>query len=324
MSEQDSMLGQFFTWTNLVRTTATVVLEAYVWTQMAYLPVWFLNITATLAALTILLPNLEPRFRGRGARLFHIVSAAIPVRFVISILLGFFGEPFFRSPPFRTEARTVLNSSPIRKQLTPFVVTHGNPSRPTVSPVPFLIYLEVVNLQSVPSRISDYSVAIGRCYLYGWWCKWYPLPTIPLESSALFFLLPNRAPNRTSLQNKPIIWLPTGSILLAPPEKPEYLASALLLQPDRLFDTELHRTIPSHETIAGWAAFDHSQGFKVFKGPNVYFRISVRDSAGIENVTVYRTPLYSNELMSTTMATLTLTGIGRDLRHLSVESYTKE
>lgn len=309
------MLSQLFTWTNLVRTTATVVLEAYIWTQMTYLPIWFLNITAILAALTIVLPNVEPHIQGYGSNLFKVFARTIPVAFVVSLLLAFFGAPFFRPPPFRTEVRTLFNSSPVRRDLTVFVVAHAIPTR--ISPIPFFMYLEMTNLQNVPSHITEYSLAIGRCHLYGLWCTWYPLPTISLESSKLFALATANAPPRSTQITTLVA---PGHYLLATPVPRRYLAFARLQQPDHIFEVELHRTIPAHETISGWAAFDHSKGFDIFTGP-VSFRFFVRDSANVEDVTVSQIP--PNELTGSSLASLTSTGVIQDLSAYPFEPYTK-
>jgi hypothetical protein len=223
------------------------------------------------------------------------------------------------TPPFRAEVRTVMNSSPVGGRLTDFVVAYGPPSSGFVSPVPFLMHIQVANLQNIRSTITEYAVEIGL----GDKGPWHSLPPISLATCELYYLSNLEHPSPAVGGG---LGLPEGSFIFRTPRDPSYLSTAIQLKPNRILEDELRRDIEPHNSIQGWAAFDRADGkVTVFEGQNIFFRITVNDSAGVSGSTILRMPLGSRKgerIADTRRGTLLQTGVVRDLHNCQLRPYT--
>jgi hypothetical protein len=91
------------------------------------------------------------------------------------------------SESFRAEVRSgfVSDAGP----LTSFMVSYQSMFGDTVSPIFYLTYFEITNLQDVPSRISEFKVAAAKTKRG----DFEELIPIPLTSTRLYWVGPNSA-----------------------------------------------------------------------------------------------------------------------------------
>jgi hypothetical protein len=298
-----------FIWKTALRWTSGIAVEYGVLSLIEDAPVAVKLSTIAIGVLGLLALQFEKTLRKWHRHLFVSVLIGLAVIYVGTVGLGW----YLRSP-FSAEVRIVINSSPVKDKLTMFVVGHGGLVgrdglvQQIVSPIPFLLYAQVTNLENVPSNITDYSVEVSS-YRFG---PWHPLPSISLRSCDLYVIGVDVGPPGLGPPGKSLRFS-RGSYLLATPPAAKYLASGDLLKPDHLLESELGHNIQPHDHVEGWAAFDHADNFMVFRSKSIYFRITVRDSAGLEGSTVSKIPVFSNESSDTTMATFTRLGLVRDL-----------
>jgi hypothetical protein len=137
----------------------------------------------------------------------------------------------------------------------------------TASPVFYLVNMFIVNKQSVPVTIEQYSLATGAS-AQG---PWEDLLQISLLSSDLYAL---RAPppEVTTLRYSSGLYHEVVTV------KPEDMAHAVRLYPRPTLESQLLAPIAPHGTVGGWATFDLKDHTK--RGLRSYFRIGVRDGAG--------------------------------------------
>jgi hypothetical protein len=223
------------------------------------------------------------------------------------------------TPPFRAEVQTVMNYSPVGRQLTDFVVAYGPASIGFVSPVPFLMHIQVTNLQNIRSAITEYVVEIGL----GDKGPWHSLSPISLTDCELYYLSNLKHPSPAVGGG---LRLSEGSYIFRTPRDPSNLTTAIQLKPNRILEDELGRDIEPHNSIQGWAAFDKADGsVTVFEGQNIFYRITVNDSAGVLWSTILRMPLGSRKgerIADTRLGTLLQTGVVRDLHNRQLRPYT--
>src|SRR5215469_1930442 len=125
-----------------------------------------------------------------------------------------------------------------------FWYEHDFKSGPTIFPVQELVYFEIVNLQSHPSTVKSYSVAL-RTSLFGR----VEMTTMNLQYGQLFSGPISGTPLK---QNTLVIG---GDVLL---NGPDVVSGNMLAVLDlKSLDRELaNHPIQPHETVQGWAAFD--------------------------------------------------------------------
>jgi hypothetical protein len=172
----------------------------------------------------------------------------------------------YRSTPalFNAEMRLayVTDSGP----LTHFMVAYPSRAGETLSPVFYLTFIQITNLQAVPSSITDFEVAVGK----GEDGPWENLPNIPLASKGLL--------NLTGNGPRKILTAPPGTYRMNAPRNTEHLKQAAVVVADPKLENELANPIPPHHTIRGWLALDVPSGNA--RGQGNYFRIKLRDAAG--------------------------------------------
>jgi hypothetical protein len=153
---------------------------------------------------------------------------------------------------------------------------HGD----TISPVFYLVYLQITNAQDVPSTILHYSVSVSAKKTG----PWENISPIPLMGRTLFF---TRPPDNKQIGNATISF-GRGAYRLATKTVKENLTHAVRVAPRPLLEEELRQAIPAHIPVIGWAAFDS----KKHTGDIArnYFRITVKDSANITSTSISELP----------------------------------
>jgi hypothetical protein len=181
---------------------------------------------------------------------------------------------------FRSEVRSVMFHA-AESQLSLYMVGYISLYGKTLSPVPYLIYLQTVNLQDTPATVVSYSVAVAPTETG----PWEPLRPIHLLSAQLYSLGGKAGGGQGTLT------IPRGAYRLGTPMTEKDLESAIPLFPQQKLEAELNQEIAPHQTIHGWAAFDS----KIYKGSAGAFRIIVKDSAGHTSTTVSGSPARTPE-----------------------------
>jgi hypothetical protein len=129
-----------------------------------------------------------------------------------------------------------------------------------VSPVPASLYIRLVNLQSIPSEISLFTVEVeltGQKWIFP--ASW--LKAVPVSSRI------------------PLLWMNP------PPE----LARRLTLNGPQLQPILKNGPLEPHKTIRGWMLFDFPSQYDSAVHPLMY-RITVKDTAGHKTTAILSGP----------------------------------
>ena len=215
------------------------------------------------------------------------------------------------SESFRAEVRSgfVSDAGP----LTSYMVAYQSMFGDTVSPIFYLTYFEITNLQDVPSRISEFKVEAAKTERG----DFEELIPIPLTSTRLYWVGPNSAtqPKRLMLNR--------GTYRLGTQPARDEMKTAMLVIPPAVLQTRMAQTIPPHDSINGWAAFDSRQHRGLSPG-QIFFRITVRDTAGKRQTNVIPLPLRrpeDNSLMEANDVYIDTTGQIFDISGFTVRNY---
>jgi len=236
-------------------------------------------VTGALAVCLGLYVYVQYRYRGKQTLKWSpLVAAGTVGALLVGRAVWVWGHAS-TPPPFRAEVRAAAIHD-ATGPLGLFMVAYQSMYGPTISPVGYLLNLQVANLQDVASTIVSYSVDVGR-EPNGPWQKLAP---IPLEETSLYAAgIVSAGSGR--------IGFPRGAYRLATPITREDLKHAALLAPSPTFNAQLANALAPHGTISGWAAFDsttHEAG-----RVQDYFRVTLRDSANVTLSSVaklYRCP----------------------------------
>ena len=181
----------------------------------------------------------------------------------------------------------------------------------TASPVFYLVHIQIVNLQNVPSTIEGYSVAVSD-NPNG---PWENLLPISLLSSSLYAL------GIASSGGGGTIAVPRGAYRLATPMQPNDMKHAALLNPHPKLESELGNPMQPHQTISGWAAFDlQDRNSRTVRN---YFRIAVRDSTNVSFTEIVSLPRRQQQNPETDTQTglIDVTGLMLDISSFHVRYY---
>jgi hypothetical protein len=288
-----------------------IVVEAAIWKIVGDLSGRLLAVTVILGVIALL--NLKLAERRPYRRRFDIASWGLVGLYVVVVALAALWA-VTENADFRAEPRVVFNSSPVRDRMTMFGFRWGPIVNGPISPIPFLIYLQVTNLQAYPAQIVDFSAEIAHHRFGPWW----HLPTIALTEGQIYLV---GFPGLVASGDK--LLFPRGTYLLATPVDPSLLARSILITPDLLFENEVKRPIRPHESVKGWVAFDHARDYEVFRGPGVYFRVTISDSAGVTARSVFPTPIGARGSGELGAPTLTPNGTVRNLSSSRIAPYTE-
>ena len=212
---------------------------------------------------------------------------------------------------FKAQVRTTIvypNLNPI----APFMVAYRAGSNITISPVAYLIYIQLVNSQTVEGTVDEYWVEISNDP-NGLWGRLIP---IPLMTTHLF--IPNHNANKQQIKlDFPKGFYPTMGAGLSR----DALEHCSWLKPSRILDAQLGENIPPHQTMRGWAAFSSIMPPIGFTGFPHWLRIGVRDSD--EHVSLSIVPFGFSVLgeAEPQMAELETTGEVSDLRQSPIQWY---
>ena len=232
-------------------------------------PALFMFASGVAVGLTLLHLHYRHGYKRKqkiGRATISLFTAAI-LSFMIAIVdLAMEAAPNV-ADPFRAEVRAAMIHDALGP-LSLFMVGYNSMYGRTASPVVYLVYLQVVNLQDVPSTIANYSVAVSDNETG----PWGDLVPIPLVSSDLYALGTNQPGHGT-------IAFPRGAYRLGTSMQREDMTKAALMNPSPKFDVELSQPIQPHDTVRGWAAFG-TRG-RVGEQVRNYFRVTLRDTADV-------------------------------------------
>ena len=177
--------------------------------------------------------------------LFHILSMKLELQPSAEVA----------TEPFSVEVRTafVSDSGP----LTFYMAAYRSPLGLTASPIFYLVFLRVTNLQDIPSTIGDFGVAVSE-ESEG---PWEDLVSIPLALSSLYSL-GARSNNPGKPEDTPTVVMGPGTFRLLTPMTMEDMRYAMPLRPDRTLDSEFAKPIQPHSPISGWVALELAQIYR--------------------------------------------------------------
>lgn len=185
-------------------------------------------------------------------------------------------------PPFSVEIETALasdtgNDSAILAEYGGHLAT----------PVPLVLFMRIVNLQAVPSTISDLKVQVElKSTWWGLRRKWFDTSLLPGDMPLL------EVDSTGQFRNLELVGVHLETVLRAHPLAP-------------------------HNTIRGWALFDAPSEFGIALRPLVY-RIMVRDTAGRSVTTILTVPKNSGDIFRSHKL---LVGPPMELKNMTVRHF---
>jgi hypothetical protein len=200
-------------------------------------------------------------------------ACALVIVIAIACLVAVVDAPSKENPPlFRTEMRAVqicFGKGPIRY----YMLAHNSPSGTTISPVELLVYIQVTNLQNIPSTIHNCATEFSA-YSDEPWSKLYPMA---LTGNALYMI--GAKSFSPTIDDQRSIVVSTGIYSMSDELTSDDLKYAVLLNPRKKLEDYFQQPIPAHGTISGWAAYGSEDGIVM---GNV-FRVHIVDGAGIDS-----------------------------------------
>jgi hypothetical protein len=212
------------------------------------------------------------------------------------------------SQMFSVEVRSafVSDSGP----LTLFMVGYPSIFGQTASPVFYLTYLQITNLQNVTSTINELKVAASK-ESNG---PWEDLVPIPLGSVALYML-----DGKASTPKK--LMLRHETYRLAKQMTIEGMKCAMPLSAQQVLDSELSKPIQSHGTVSGWTAFD-SRLHKGLTPGQIYFRITIRDTNNNIESNIVSLPIQPDSSIHVDAGSIFASGQVIDISRYKVRYYS--
>jgi hypothetical protein len=303
-------MGQLLTIRAAMLAIALEVLIAGVWTQAGYLPHWLFLLTQIGAAFVFgAFAYEQSLLKYFSLVAYHRLTTGAAIGFILLLLFVYMWGSSLGSKPLQAIVVGVLNASPTKNKV-PVLVARCSELHPAVHPVPFLFSIQVTNLGSTEQRINNYTIEVSHYHYLPW--SWHSLTPLPLKICNIYCL----GPFHTAPPPPPtVVDLLNGSYLLASPMG-QYLSRALLLRVAPLLDEELARSLPAHESVQGWVASDLEGERVSFRGPHVWFRITLDDAEGNQVSTITQTPIGSRWKATVDIAPLMSMGKLDDLTKL--------
>jgi hypothetical protein len=213
--------------------------------------------------------------------------------------------------PFSVEvhAAAVSDSGPI----TLFVMTLPSPTGTLVSPVFYLAYIQITNLQDVPNTIDRMSIAVSK-ELEGPYEDLIPMG-LDISTHTLYVLSGGHASPPKTLN----IY---GTMRFAKPMTNDDLKSAAIVRAEPAIESGLANPIPPHAPIRGWIGL-HSLRHVGLSPGQIYFRFKLFDVTKKESTYVAELPRSSIEDSSVQPGPgqLDVTGITVDLSGLPIKYF---
>lgn len=218
--------------------------------------------------------------------------------------------------PFAIEVRFAFVSD--TGPLTFYMVGHpsltaDHPSRfeNAASPVFYLAYIQITNLQDVPSTISDFKIA-GSKDPQG---PWEDLVPIHLATTTLYALGSATTYPKTLMMG-------CGTARLATAMTKENMKNAEIVEAAPSLESEIAGSIPPHSTIRGWVALDSLRHAGLSPG-QIYFRFKMLDAANKSGTYVAELPrrYFGDSSMDLNCGTIKVSGIPADISDFHVKYY---
>ena len=174
---------------------------------------------------------------------------------------------------FTAELRTaIINGAP--GPLSAYVVSYSSMDGVTVSPVFFILYIRIVNLQDIPVMVGGYKVSVSHLSPTG---PWEDLIPIPLKTHRLWFLGMSRGAGASA---GGMLVFPYGSYYLGTIIPSDHLKYAAEANPSPALDDELSHSIIPHQTSAGGPYLIQTKRSGTPPRYFKYFKIALHDTAG--------------------------------------------
>jgi len=212
-------------------------------------------------------------------------------------------------PSFGVEVRSafVSDSGPV----TTFMVAYQSMFGNTASPIFYLSYMQVTNLQDVRATISDFRVSVSK-EPEG---PWEDLVPIPLPTTTLYTLA-------TLTPSPKIIAMTHGTSRLATPMTKDDMKLAAVIETSPALESEIAKTIPPHSPVRGWIALDSLRHVGLSPG-QIYFRVKIPDSGkkGGTYVTELHRRVSGDASVDVNCGTIRVVGIRADISGFHVRYY---
>lgn len=213
-----------------------------------------------------------------------------------------------QSTPFSVQVRSALVSD--SGPLTLYMVGYPSMFGQTASPVFYLAFIQITNLQDIASTISEFSVSASK-NPEG---PWEILQPIPIASVRLFSL-GTRTPSPKNILFK------HETYRLATPMTTEDMKYAALLNATPALGPKLAKPIQPHDSISGWVALDPPTHKGLTPG-QIYFRVSLRDTANKSDNYVVPLPTKKDSSIDINNGSIQVTGVVSDISQFKVRYYS--
>lgn len=259
---------------------------------------------------------LELIGRWREAVRLSFWRIAIAVVFVVIVVgLGWWFRRDKGDFTFAVDVRSgvTLGDGPDASPLTKFMVGYTTMFGATASPIYYLAYLQITNLQDVVRTVKELKIAASE-EADG---PWEELVQIPLDSVDLYSVGPvPPAPcaKRWGLKN--------GMYDMSGPETKEELKNAAQIKAEQVLRTELRKTMQPHASVSGWVALDFLKHVGLLP-KKVYFRVTILDTTDRGGDHVVRMPRGQEgaSSMEVNNGSLLITGAYTDISGSHIKYY---
>jgi hypothetical protein len=279
----------------------------------------FSIILLIIAWLIILISVFRHNFFERRAKKIQLIgSASISLCIALALVLAWIllrpesqSTSSTVSTPslFSVEVRTAIvsDSGPLTMYMVGYPSIYGQ----TASPIFYLAYIQITNLQDVTSTINEFKVAASK-EPEG---PWEDLVPIPLNITTLYSLGISTPYPKTLVMGR-------GTYRLATPMKTEDMKQAAILSANPTLESELTKPVQPHLPISGWIALDSLRHVGLSPG-QIYFRIRLRDTANKSGAYVVVLPISQpgESSMDINNGSLQLTGLRTDISSFHVKYY---
>ena len=209
---------------------------------------------------------------------------------------------------FSVQVRSALVSD--SGPLTLYMVAYPSIFGQTASPIFYLAFIQITNLQDIASTISEFSVYASKTPEG----PWENLKPIPIASVRLFILgVRTPSPKKVLFKHE--------TYRLATPMTTKDMKHAALLNASPALGPKLAKPIQPHDSISGWVALDPTTHKGLTPG-QIYFRFSLRDTANKSDNYVVPLPIKKDSSIGLDNGSIQVTGIVTDISQFKVHYYS--
>jgi len=168
--------------------------------------------------------------------------------FILTTIAAYLVYKDSTQEPYQIKIRVSIINPANKRLIARFMIGYKSASGDTISPINFILYIQIINMQTVRSKIASYRVEAAPA-LDG---PWKQLMPIAVRGQQIYLIF-----KRGGLTK----------------------ASEIEFLPNSLANVLSDQSLQPHETISGWAFFERRD---VVPSAMNFFRFHIHDTAGVQ------------------------------------------